>query len=301
MPDDRLIVGLDLPDAESARALVNRLGDAVGFYKLGLGLLAGGGLELARALKGEGRRVFLDLKLFDIGATVSAAVRGLAGRVGPDFLTVQGDPHVVRAAVAGRDAGGAATKVLAVTVLTSLDRGDLDEALVRDGAVADIVVERARRAFAAGADGVIASPHEAARDPGAARGGGAADRDAGGAAQGERRGGPEARRYPGRGGGGGRRPYRRRPAGLGGAGPGGGGTGDPRRDRGRRGLGAGDPRGGPFNSRERWQVGRGTDVRNADAGKNLRDVRLDALFGAPASAYQEASCAPDRRAEGPAR
>jgi orotidine-5'-phosphate decarboxylase len=163
MPEDRLIVGLDLPDAESARALVGRLGEAVGFYKVGLGLLAGGGLELAGALKGEGKRVFLDLKLFDIGATVSAAVKGLAGRIGPDFLTVQGDPHVVRAAVAGRDAAGAATKLLAVTVLTSLDRGDLDEALVTGGAVADVVVERARRAFAAGADGVIASPQEAAR------------------------------------------------------------------------------------------------------------------------------------------
>jgi orotidine-5'-phosphate decarboxylase len=163
MPDDRLIVGLDLPDADAARALVDRLGDAVGFYKVGLGLLAGGGLELALALEGEGRRVFLDMKLFDIGATVSAAVRGLAGRIGPDLLTVHGDPHVVRAAAAGRDAAGAATKVLAVTVLTSLDRGDLDAALVRDGALADIAVERARRAFAAGADGVIASPQEAAR------------------------------------------------------------------------------------------------------------------------------------------
>jgi orotidine-5'-phosphate decarboxylase len=163
MPDDRLIVGLDLPDAEAARALVDRLGEEVGFYKVGLGLLAGGGLELARVLKGEGRRVFLDMKLFDIGATVSAAVQGLAGQIGPDFLTVQGDPHVVRAAVAGRDAAGVATQVLAVTVLTSLDRADLDEGLVREGAVADIVVERARRAFAAGADGVIASPQEAAR------------------------------------------------------------------------------------------------------------------------------------------
>jgi orotidine-5'-phosphate decarboxylase len=160
MPDDRLIVGLDLPDAAAARSLVDRLGDAVGFYKVGLGLVPAGGLDLAAALKAEGKRVFLDLKLFDIGATVTAAVRALGG-LAPDFLTVHGDPHVVRAAVAGR--GGAPTRILAVTVLTSLDRGDLDEALVRDGAVADIVVERAARAFAAGADGVIASPNEAAR------------------------------------------------------------------------------------------------------------------------------------------
>lgn len=160
MSDDRLIVGLDLPDAATANALVERLGHEVGFYKVGLGMLATGGLELAARLKAEGRKVFLDMKLFDIGATVTAATRGLVGRVGPDFLTVQGDPHVVRAAVAGR--GDAPTRILAITVLTSLDRADLDEALVRDGSLEAIVVERARRAFAAGADGVVASPREAA-------------------------------------------------------------------------------------------------------------------------------------------
>ena len=163
MPDHRLIVGLDLPDADAARTLAGRLGDTVGFYKIGLGMLTGGGLDLARELKAGGSRVFLDMKLFDIGATVSAAAKGIAARIGPDFLTVQGDPHVVRAAIAGRDAAGGDTRILAVTVLTSLDRADLDDALIRDGEVADIVVERARRAFAAGADGVIASPHEAAR------------------------------------------------------------------------------------------------------------------------------------------
>ena len=160
MSDDRLIVGLDLPDAASARAMVATLGDAVGFYKVGLGLLADGGLALAADLRGAGKRVFLDMKLFDIGATVTAAARGLVDRVAPDFLTVHGDPHVVAAAVAGR--GGAATRILAVTILTSLDRADLDAALVRDGELGSIVVERARRAFAAGADGVIASPREAA-------------------------------------------------------------------------------------------------------------------------------------------
>jgi orotidine-5'-phosphate decarboxylase len=110
-------------------------------------------------LKDKGKRVFLDLKLFDIGATIEAAVRGLA-QFDMDFLTVHGDPHVVRAAVKGR--GGAATKILAVTILTSLDRDDLDAALIRDGALADLVVARARAAFLAGADGVIASPQEAA-------------------------------------------------------------------------------------------------------------------------------------------
>jgi orotidine-5'-phosphate decarboxylase len=161
LPDDRLIVGLDLPDAGAARALVATLGDEVGFYKIGLGLLASGGLDLARELKAGGKRVFLDLKLFDIGATVTAAVRGLTTTIAPDFLTVQGDPQVVRAAASGRAEGP--TRLLAVTFLTSLDRADLDDALTRDGDLSDLVVERARRAFAAGADGVIASPHEAAR------------------------------------------------------------------------------------------------------------------------------------------
>jgi orotidine-5'-phosphate decarboxylase len=159
MPDDRVIIGLDLPDARAARAMAGRLGDAASFYKIGLGLLASGGLDLARELKAGGKRVFLDLKLFDIGATVEAAVRGLTAAE-PDFLTVHGDPYVVRAAVAGR--GTRRSRILAVTVLTSLDRADLDAALIRPGAVEDLVVERARAAFDAGADGVIASPREAA-------------------------------------------------------------------------------------------------------------------------------------------
>ena len=161
MTDNRLIVALDVSDVLSGLALAERLGDAVGFYKVGLGMLTGGGLALADELKQQhGKRIFLDLKLFDIGATVTAAVRGLV-QYEPDFLTVHGDPHVVRAAREG--AGGSATRILAVTVLTSLDRGDLDAAMIVPGDVADIVVERAARALAAGADGVIASPNEAAR------------------------------------------------------------------------------------------------------------------------------------------
>jgi orotidine-5'-phosphate decarboxylase len=156
---DRLIVALDVPDAVSGLALADRLGDEVTFYKIGLGMLTGGGLALAMELKAKGKKVFLDLKLFDIGATVEAAVRGLA-QFDLDFLTVHGDPHVVRAAVKGR--GTAATKILAVTILTSLDRGDLDAALIKDGTVQDLVIARARAAFVAGADGVIASPQEAA-------------------------------------------------------------------------------------------------------------------------------------------
>jgi orotidine-5'-phosphate decarboxylase len=163
MTDDRLIVALDLPDAGSARAMAHRLEGAVGFFKVGLGLLASGGLDLARELKGRGSRVFLDLKLFDIGATVEAAVRGLAG-LGVDFLTVHGDPQVVAAAVRGRDAvaGDAPLRILAVTVLTSLDRADLDANLMAPGDLAELTIERARRALGAGADGVIASPREAA-------------------------------------------------------------------------------------------------------------------------------------------
>ena len=160
MPDDRLIVALDVPDALAGLALAERLGDAVGFYKIGLGMLTGGGLALANELKSEhGKRIFMDLKLFDIGATIEAAVRGLA-RWDLDFLTVHGDPHVVRAAREG--AGDSGMKILAVTILTSLDRDDLDAGLMRPGAVSDMVVDRAAAAFEAGADGVIASPNEAA-------------------------------------------------------------------------------------------------------------------------------------------
>ncbi|GAB4385409.1 orotidine-5'-phosphate decarboxylase [Albidovulum sp.] len=159
--DDRLIVALDMPDVIAALDLARRLGDRVSFYKIGLGMLSGGGLALANELKQEhGKRIFLDMKLFDIAATVEAAVRGLA-RFDLDFLTVHGDPHVVRAARQG--AAGKDLKILAVTVLTSLERPDLDDALIRAGTVAEIVAERAERAFAAGADGVICSAREAAR------------------------------------------------------------------------------------------------------------------------------------------
>lgn len=157
--DDRLIVALDVPNALDGLALAEKLGDSVSFYKIGLGMLTGGGLALADELKQAGKRVFLDMKLFDIGATVEKAVQGLA-QYDLDFLTVHGDPYVVRAAVAGR--GDRVTKILAVTILTSLDRDDLNSALMKDGDVSDLVIERASNAFRAGADGVIASPLEAA-------------------------------------------------------------------------------------------------------------------------------------------
>jgi orotidine-5'-phosphate decarboxylase len=158
--DDRLIVALDVPNVVTGMELATQLGDAVSFYKIGLGMLTGGGLALANELKHEhGKRIFLDMKLFDISATVEAAVRGFT-QFDIDFLTVHGDPHVVRAAKAG--AAGSNMKILAVTILTSLDRADLNASLIRDGAIPDLVVERAGRAFDAGADGVIASPQEAA-------------------------------------------------------------------------------------------------------------------------------------------
>ena len=160
MSDDRLIVALDVQNAIDGLKMAETLGDTVSFYKIGLGMLTGGGLALANELKGEmGKRIFLDMKLFDISATVEAAVRGLA-QFDLDFLTVHGDPHVIRAAKEG--ASGTNLKILGVTILTSLDRADLDDCLIRDGAVPDLVIDRAGRAFEAGADGIISSPQEAA-------------------------------------------------------------------------------------------------------------------------------------------
>lgn len=158
--DQRLIVALDMSDSDTARDLVNELGSLVNFYKIGLAMLCAGGFELAMDLKQKyHKRVFLDLKLFDIDATISAAVHGIVSSLAPDFLTVHGDPHIVSAAIKAR--GATATQILAVTILTSQDRSDLDAAMLTQGSVQDIVVERANRALACGADGVICSPLEA--------------------------------------------------------------------------------------------------------------------------------------------
>ena len=158
--DDRLIVALDVPNVVQGLDLAERIGDAVSFYKIGLGMLTGGGMALANELKQEhGKRIFLDMKFFDIGATVENAVRGVA-QYNLDFLTVHGDPYVVSAAKEG--AAGSDTNILAVTILTSLDRADLDGALIKPGDIRNLVEERAGNAFRAGADGVIASPLEAA-------------------------------------------------------------------------------------------------------------------------------------------
>ncbi len=157
--NDKLIVAMDVPNALAGLELAKTLGDSISFYKIGLGMLTSGGLALANELKLEhGKRIFLDMKLFDIGATVEHAVRGIA-QYDIDFLTVHGDPHVVRAAKEG--ASKSNMKILAVTILTSLDRDDLDANLMKAGDIRHLVIERAERAFEAGADGVIASPQEA--------------------------------------------------------------------------------------------------------------------------------------------
>ena len=154
---DRLIFALDVPDCDRARALVTELGDAVTFYKIGLELMMSGSyFELMQWLLERDKKVFADLKFFDIPATVGAAVRRLRDR-GARFVTVHGNQSIMEAAAAEK---GDNLKVLAVTVLTSLDRGDLDD-LGFDCDVGALVLSRARRALEAGCDGVISSGLEA--------------------------------------------------------------------------------------------------------------------------------------------
>ncbi|MGZ3375803.1 MAG: orotidine-5'-phosphate decarboxylase [Phenylobacterium sp.] len=157
--DRRLIVPLDVPTVDEARALVAALGDAVSFYKVGLELFATDGMALARQLKAQGKQVFLDWKLHDIGTTVQKAAAALAAADCGDFLTVHGEPQVMASAVRGRGTGGN-LKILAVTVLTSLNDADLKEIGYAEGARA-LVERRIHQAIAAGCDGVISSPHEA--------------------------------------------------------------------------------------------------------------------------------------------
>jgi len=157
-PKDRLIVALDLSSLEAAEAMVARLGDAVTFYKIGYQLAYAGGLPLARKLTDAGKRVFLDLKLHDIGNTVARGVESVA-RLGATFLTVHAYPQTMKAAAEAR--AGSNLKLLAVTVLTSYDDGDLHAAGYRLG-VADLVEARAQQAQVLGVDGLVCSPEEAA-------------------------------------------------------------------------------------------------------------------------------------------
>ncbi len=154
---DKIIVALDVESCDKAITLVERLDGHANFFKIGLGLIGKGGLELATEIKKQGFNVFLDLKLFDISNTIRNAVSGLC-EAKFDFLTVQGDPQVIKAAVEGR--GQSDTKILAVTFLTSLNREDLDQNLIKSGEIQTLASSRAEKAILAGADGVIASSKE---------------------------------------------------------------------------------------------------------------------------------------------
>ncbi len=151
-PRERLIFALDVASLEEARTLISTLGDSVQIYKLGLEVfLSGNYFELLSELKGKGKKIFADLKLFDIPATVAGAVRQLA-RHEVDFCTVHGNDGMLRAAAEAKGS----MKVLAVTALTSLDQGDLDDLGFQCDAKT-LVLSRARRALAAGCDGVVSS------------------------------------------------------------------------------------------------------------------------------------------------
>jgi len=155
--NERLIFAMDVAECDRARALAEELGDSVTFYKLGLELMMSGGyFELMQWMLDRDKKVFADLKFFDIPATVGSAVRQLKSR-GASFVTVHGNQSIMEAAAENK---GDELKVLAVTVLTSLDRGDLDD-LGFDCDVEALVVSRARRALEAGCDGVISSGLEA--------------------------------------------------------------------------------------------------------------------------------------------
>jgi orotidine-5'-phosphate decarboxylase len=157
-PRDRLIVPLDLPSVAAAEAMVARLGDSVTFYKIGYQLGYAGGLSMVPQLVKSGKKVFLDLKLHDIGNTVARGVESVA-KLGATFLTVHAYPQTLKAAVEGR--AGSDLKLLAVTVLTSYDDGDLHAAGYRLN-VSDLVEARAQQAQVLGLDGIVCSPEEAA-------------------------------------------------------------------------------------------------------------------------------------------
>jgi orotidine-5'-phosphate decarboxylase len=156
-PRDRLIVALDLPSPELAEAMINRLGDSVTFYKIGYRLAYAGGLPLVGKLADQGKKVFLDLKLHDIGNTVTQGVQSIT-KLGATFLTVHAYPQTMKAAVEGRGASG--LRILAVTVLTSYNDDDLHAAGYRLG-VSELVEARAQQAQVLGVDGLVCAPEEA--------------------------------------------------------------------------------------------------------------------------------------------
>lgn len=159
MKTSPVIVALDLESAADARALIAALGDSASFYKVGLELYTSTGAEFVRELKAQGHRVFLDLKLYDIGETVKRAVAQVV-RLGVDFLTIHGSRAVMQAAVAGK--GEAALQLLAVTVLTSFDESDLRQ-MGYPCSVSELVELRVRNAMEARVDGIVCSPVEVSR------------------------------------------------------------------------------------------------------------------------------------------
>jgi orotidine-5'-phosphate decarboxylase len=158
--DPRLIIPLDLQTRADAEAMVEKLGEAVSFFKIGLQLLASDGMALAKDLKAQGRSIFLDWKLHDIGATVEKATAAIVASGACDLLTVHAEPQVLAAAVRGR-AGATNSKILGVTVLTSLSEADV-EAIGYAQGIEALVERRIRQVIDAGADGVVVSPREAA-------------------------------------------------------------------------------------------------------------------------------------------
>src|SRR6201995_1707012 len=154
---DRLIVALDLPGVEQAEAMVARLGDSVSFYKVGYQLVYAGGLPMVRKLADQGKKVIIDLKLHDIGNTVARGVESIA-KLGATFLTVHAYPQTMKAAAEAR--AGTSLQILAVTVLTSYDDGDLHAAGYRLSG-SDLVEARAQQAQVLGVDGLVCSPEEA--------------------------------------------------------------------------------------------------------------------------------------------
>ena len=154
---DRLIVALDLSSVEAAEALIARIGDSATFYKIGYQLGYAGGLSLVPKLVDSGKKVFVDLKMHDIGNTVARGIESVA-KLGATFATVHAYPQTMKAAVEAR---GPSLKILAVTVLTSYDNDDLHATGSRFG-VADLVKERVRQAQALGIDGIVCSGEEAA-------------------------------------------------------------------------------------------------------------------------------------------
>jgi len=159
---EKIIVALDVQTPQEADKIITQTSDYVGYYKIGLGFLASNGIEYAASLAKQGYKIFLDLKLFDISQTISDAVARLAEKTQAHIMTVHGDQYVVSSAIKGRILSGHnALNIYAVTILTSLDEADIISTGYQEKNLNQLVLQRAKLAALAGADGVIASAHEA--------------------------------------------------------------------------------------------------------------------------------------------